>query len=545
MWRRKFLELWGLGGSASILYWLKKTLDYRSNADTDRDPSFGEKPTPEQDSNLHRFDHLVVLMLENRSLDNLFGYLYENEPPKLFIPEGDAVFRGVAGRDDLYNVDGNNPPRKYYVSKAPYERPQDMFAPYPNTGEFYVPDINRQIYGSDEVSGDIAELPKTNLMQGFVQDYIRVIGESKGWDGRVAPEPEVVQQVMNCFPPEALPVLSGLAKSFAISDAWFSSVPSATWPNRSFVHSATSRGRVLNKPATEWVFKHDQPTIFERLSDKLGRDEAWRVYAEESKYVSITRLLHKPLQSKEFEGNFEHLDQFFDDCEHGSLPAYSFLEPRMLSNVNDAHPPYWLNPFAASSLLASEPFVNDVYNAVRTGKNWGRTLLVITFDEHGGLYDHVVPPTNATPPDNQSRDEGEFGFRFDRFGPRVPTLFISPYVEEGTVIRARGETPFDHTSIIKTICKRWELEGLTDRDKAAPDFGAVLSRNDDTPRRETPSFEPRPYTPMPEPKAHQAPLGHLGHQIADLLGAKRGQESPTLETVGDAVRHFFNREDKK
>ena len=171
-------------------------------------------------------------------------------------------------------------------------------------------------------------------------------------------------------------------------------------------------------------------------------------------------------------------------------------------------------------------FVNDVYYAVRKGKNWGRTLLIITFDEHGGLCDHVVPATNATPPDKESREEGEFGFRFDRFGPRVPTLFISPYVEEATVIRAPGKTPFDHTSIIKTICNRWGLEGLTDRDKAAPDFGAVLSRNEDTPRLETPTFEPRPYKKMPEPKAHRAPLGHLGRHATPAPTSTTGDLSP-------------------
>jgi phospholipase C len=199
-------------------------------------------------------------MLENRSFDNLFGYLYENDTPKLFILGDDTAFRGVSGRDDLFNLDGNEPPNKYYVAKAPYEKPEDMFAPFPNAGEFYVPNINRQIYGADEVSGNLAELPRENLMQGFVQDYIRVINESKGWDGHVEPESETVQQIMNCYPPEATPVLSTLARSFAISDAWFSPVPSSTWPNRSFTHSATSRGRVLNKPATEWVAHHDQRT---------------------------------------------------------------------------------------------------------------------------------------------------------------------------------------------------------------------------------------------------------------------------------------------
>ena len=167
-----------------------------------------------------RFDHLVVLMLENRSFDNLCGYLYEHNEPKHFIPDRDRVFRGVAGRDDLVNDDGGDPPTEYRVRKAPWEQASDMFAPYPNSGEFYEPNINRQVYGTDTVpAGPAAALPTENLMRGFVQDYIRVAEESKKWDGDIEVTPELVQQIMSCFPPEALPVMNTLAKSFAISDA--------------------------------------------------------------------------------------------------------------------------------------------------------------------------------------------------------------------------------------------------------------------------------------------------------------------------------------
>lgn len=488
----------------------------------------------------HRFDHLVVLMLENRSFDNLLGYLYEYDAPRLFIPDEDRVFQGVAGRD-LFNMDANDPPNRYSVAKAPFEKPDDMFAPYPNAGEFYVPNINRQIYGVDEVSGNTHELPDEGLMGGFVQDYIRVVRESKGWDGGVEPRPETVQQIMSCYPPEALPVLSTLARSFAVSDAWFASVPSATWPNRSFAHSATSRGRVLNKPATEWVERHDQPTIFERLTDALGPDQGWRVYGEEVGYASLTRLLHRPLHDQRFDSNFRHLDDFYRDCASGSLTAYSFLEPRMMSNVNDMHPPFWLHPFVSSSVVAGETFVNAVYDAVRRGRRWERTLLLVTFDEHGGLYDHVVPPHDATPPDGAAGEVGDHGFRFDRFGLRVPAIFVSPYIAEGTVVRASGNVPFDHTSIIKTLCTRWGLEGLTGRDRAAPDFVSVLTRPEGAPRMETPTLAPRPYTPLPEPRAHQSKLGHLGFQIAELLAVQAGKELPHLDTVADLMRHFFHR----
>ena len=484
------------------------------------------------------FDHLVVLMLENRSFDNLFGYLYEHDEPRHFIPGDDPVFRGVAGRDDLVNDDGGDPPAMYPVHRAPHERLEDMYVPYPNAGEFYTPNINRQVYGSDEVSGDSQGLPTDGLMKGFVQDYARVIEESKKWDGAVQATPETLAQIMGCFPAQAMPVLSTLARSFAVSDAWYSSVPTATWPNRSFTHSGTSRGRVLNKPTKEWALHHNQPTIFERLTDKLGTDKAWRVYGEETHLASLTWLLHRPLRKHKFKHCFRRFKHFQSDCAKGTLPAYSFLEPRSLMNPNDMHPPFWLHPHVASSVLAGEVFVKEVYDAVRRGKSWDRTLLVITFDEHGGLYDHVPPPTNATPPDEASIP-GDEGFLFDRFGLRVPTVFVSPYVEEGTVVRAAGETPFDHTSIIKTICERWDLEGLTERDKSAPSFTPVLRRAASEPRLETPDMTARHYERLPEPKAHESPVGHLGQQALELTSAVRGHVVKDIKSVGEAVAHLF------
>jgi len=496
-----------------------------------------------RDEGLGLFDHLVVLMLENRSFDNLCGYLYEHDEPKHFIPDEDRVFRGVVGRDDLENDDGGEPSRAYRVQKAPWERLEDMYAPYPNAGEFYTPNINRQVYGADTVSGVLAELPTENLMSGFVQDYIRAVAESKTWDGNVEATPETLQQIMNCFPPEAVPVLSTLARSFAISDAWFGSVPSSTWPNRSFAHSGTSRGRVANKPATEWALRHDQPTIFERLFEKLGRD-AWRVYGEETHLASLTHLLHAPLRHHKYRHGFRRIKHFKKDCAEGTLPAYSFLEPRSLANPNDMHPPFWLHPHVASSVLAGEDFIQEVYDAVRRGKRWDRTLLVITFDEHGGLYDHVVPPLNATPPDDPPT-AGDEGFRFDRFGLRVPTLFVSPYIEEGTVVRASGPTPFDHTSIIKTLCERWDLEGLTARDRAAPSFASVLNRSAEHPRLDTPEVTARPYKRLAEPKAHEGPLSHLGHQVLELSSAVVGETVPVVEKAGEAVEHLLRHKQQR
>ena len=149
----------------------------------------------------------------------------------------------------------------------------------------------------------------------------------------------------------------------------------------------------------------------------------------------------------------------------GTLPAFTFLEPSWSSTGNSQHPNY--------DVALGEQLIHDVYETLRGGPGWPQTLLVITYDEHGGCYDHVPPPSGATPPDN---DAGEFGFDFTRFGVRVPTVLVSPLIAPGTVYRVpAGSTPLDHTSILKTVEQRWGLPSLTARDAAAPGFGDVLT----------------------------------------------------------------------
>ena len=149
----------------------------------------------------------------------------------------------------------------------------------------------------------------------------------------------------------------------------------------------------------------------------------------------------------------------------GTLAAFTFLEPSWSSTGNSQHPNY--------NVALGEQLMHDVYEAVRGGPGWAETLLVITYDEHGGCYDHVAPPSGAIPPDH---DAGEFGFDFTRFGLRVPAVLVSPLIAPGTVFRVpAGSTPLDHTSILKTVQQRWGLPSLTARDAATPGFGDVLT----------------------------------------------------------------------
>jgi phospholipase C len=477
--------------------------------------------------NLDKFDHLVVLMMENRSLDAVCGYLYEDDQPAHFIGDfaGAPAFDGVAGK-----ALGNPGPggRVIPVAKAPFASPLDMCNPCPDPGEEHSPHVNVQFYGKDPPTPE--DLAQPAPMNGFVLDYLSVLQSLSQGEAEVTEE--AYRIIMNCFTPEALPVLNGLAKAFAISDRWFCSVPSQTFCNRSFVHSGQSHGFVDNSDYVKWL-KNSAPTIYHRLSEaKID----WRVYFDEEDVFSLTRALHPSLYPPEFSGSFRAFSRFRADCEAGRLPAYTFIEPRLFVNHNDQHPPVTQNLFVDSSLLAGELLLHDVYQAIRSNPaTWARTLLVITYDEIGGSYDHVPPPTSAKPPVESPGYDLESGFPFDRFGGRVPAVFISPYIEAGTVVRASGAVPFDHTTVLRTLCEKWGLPPLGARDAAAPSLAPLLTRTE--PRADAPTFTPRPYQPVPQPLSMVLSPWQL--HVLKLFSVSLGTAVPAaVRTVGEALAHL-------
>jgi phospholipase C len=198
---------------------------------------------------------------------------------------------------------------------------------------------------------------------------------------------------------------------------------------------------------------------------------SWKIYGYNAE--PLTRGNYPDTQDAP-DTNFGKFPDFQSDCASGTLPQYSFLEPSWGSTGNSQHPNY--------DVSLGEALIQQVYEALRGGPGWNQTLLIITYDEHGGLYDHVAPPTNAVAPDNSV---GEFGFDFTRFGVRVPAVLVSPLIAPGTIFSApAGGTPIDHTSVLKTIELRWGLPALTARDAAAPDLGDVLTLT--TPRTDDP-----------------------------------------------------------
>jgi phospholipase C len=418
-------------------------------------------------SALDKIQHIVVLMLENRSFDCMLGALY----PK------SAMFDGLVGTET--NDDANGNPIRVWNNSGTDEA--TMRIPDPDPGELWT-DINTQLFGTPNVASPAPQ----PTMEGFVKNYL------------VQKNGPIGKNVMHFFTPDQVPVISILARKFAVCDRWFSSAPCQTWPNRWFAHSATADGRENNNP----VHLPDVETIYNRFEQAGMKD--WKIYFHD------LAQSHTFLKLMLLSGNFHFYRQFQADCQSGQLPFYSFIEPQYFSDLahpeNDQHPP--------SVVTLGEQLIADVYNCVRSSKLWKKTMLIITYDEHGGCYDHVPPPTAAEP---EPPHPGQ-AFNFDRYGVRVPAVIVSPYVKPGTILRPPGQIPYDHTSIIATLRKRFPSLGsaLTARDAAAPDLANVLTL--DTPDNNgPPRLQALPYAPAP-PKAAEAHAGPLNDNQKALVG---------------------------
>jgi phospholipase C len=394
---------------------------------------------------LSAIDHIVVLMLENRSFDHMLGFLYADTGN---VSPAGQPYEGLSGKET--NLDANG--KAVSVFKIPGGTSSTYFMPGADPGEGYTA-TNAQLFGSNT-----APTPPTATNAGFVTNFAYTLSwESKSKGYAIVPG-TTANDIMGVHTPQTLPVLSALARGYAVCDHWYGSVPTETLPNRAFVHAATSQGHMDDKTKT-----YTAPTIYTSLNKQ---QISWKIYGYDAE--PLTRHTFTDITALP-DSNFGLFKDFQADAANGTLPSYSFLEPSWGSKGNSQHPNY--------DVALGEQLIHDVYEALRNSPQWNQTLLIVTYDEHGGCYDHVPPPANAVPPDSSA---GEYGFDFKRFGPRVPTLLISPLIPAGTVFRAAGATPFDHTSILKTVERRWGLPALTARDAAAPDVGAVLNLH--TPR---------------------------------------------------------------
>lgn len=401
-------------------------------------------------------------------------------------------------------------------------------------------------------------------MQGFVIDYANAISQANAEAQKHNQQPFDVDPgiIMNCFPPSSLPVINGLAQAYAVCDYWFSSVPTETFPNRSFVHAATSSGNVYNTWKTGphfWdvgIFINDTTTIYNLLEEATPK-VSWKVYHGSPLLMCNAFLCQEQLWDFGFSDNrFFPFEQFLTDVKTpGALPSYTFIEPNFLCSQkygpeNDMHPAYAIvDTGAPTNVLYGDKLIYDIYTALRESDYWEKTLLIITFDEHGGCFDHVpTPPPPACSPDGvviPPDVPGGSGFEFNRFGVRVPAVLVSPWIEEGTICH----TQFDHTSVIKTVSNKW-LGGksLNNRDAAANDVSEVLTLS--APRTDTPNITP--ITPPPFTSCSQtlsqlqrdllaAAAQRVAHKAGRLidLGALDTKEKLTtaLDDLAESLRH--------
>lgn len=238
---------------------------------------------------------------------------------------------------------------------------------------------------------------------------------------------------------DELPFTYGLADRFVSCDRWFCSLLGPTWPNRMYLHSAQSAGQTNNDTV---------PGGFPWRSIWHALDDAaidWAYYFSDLPFVPLFANL-------EYEGKVRRVNyDFFDDAAAGVLPPVVFVDPN--SVFNDDHPPH--HPLLGQQFLAA------IYRALAAGPQWNNCLLVVTYDEHGGFFDHVPPPMAA----DERAAEG-----FDRLGFRVPGLVAGPYVKDGHV----SSVVRDHTSVLKHIETMFDLPPLTERDAAAADLSECL-----------------------------------------------------------------------
>lgn len=336
-------------------------------------------------------DHLVVVMMENRSYDHLLGA---------------RSLQGLAGGDGLTASMTN--PNMAGDEIGVYEA---------MTGGLCVPDPPHGWTAS-----------RTQFSGGTNRGFVIAHEQS-----HVAGLREPMQYLTRSI----APVSWALADAYTSCDRWFCSVMGPTWPNRMYWHAASSNGIMSNElPSDGFTW----PNIHQRLVD-AGLD--WRYYYGTIPVLGLVDTLDK-------EGHMFLLEEFYRDALADDLPPVTHIDPGFF--VNDDHPP--LHPAYGQQFLAS------IYTALASSRLWDRTMLVITYDENGGFFDHVPPPTTVD-------DHAAAGF--DQMGFRVPTLVCGPYIKQGI-----SSTVRDHCSMLAHIERKHGLAPLNQRTAAANDLADTI-----------------------------------------------------------------------
>jgi phospholipase C len=454
---------------------------------------------------LHEIKHIVVLMMENRSFDQMLGYLTQAGMPDV---------RGLTG--------GESNPDDHGTERAVFEwgTQETSFHPLEDpTGKILDP-----CHSKDCVAHQLADGNR-----GFITNFI---GTRKDHEGKLVTIPDVYHALpMGHYGAQHLPIYDFLARNYAVCDAWHSSVPGDTWPNRLFslagregpktplpllerieerfkdqlhllanapIYAVEAFTRHLKDEQWRW-YSHDPATL--RAADEKYRQFGERdnfAFFDRQKVSILTELLESAIATPE---------SFLDDAANGSLRDVSWIDPNFIdlkvleTASNDDHPP--------ADVRAGQSLVLEIYEALRNSAAWDDTLLVIVYDEHGGFYDHVPPPPLDV-------DDGS---GYETYGVRVPALVVGPRVS-----RHVCHVQFDHTSLITTVLQRFAAEPgaaigqMGARVQHAQHLGVVLS---DTPRKDI---------PVPD-----EPRSQITDWRAQARAARRGTQEHGASTAADGA----------
>jgi phospholipase C len=450
-------------------------------------------------------EHFFVLMLENRSFDHMLGF----SKIQGMDPNGNPTsIEGLTGSESNLSVLGDSvnvsTPAAYVMDYGPGH-------------EFK--DVKEQLCGRDGTYSSPTPSPgqidaKINN-SGYISNYSL-------YDRRTP------EKIMRCYSREQLPILTMLAEEFVLCDHWFSSIPGPTWPNRFFIHAASSGG-LDDSPSFSREFKSilndgfrfDNGTIYDRLDNEKLK---WAIYCADEFPQALSLAGMRAHIADRFPP-FQQLRKDLADPNFGK--SYIFIEPDYHAFTGNFRGGSSQHPM--DDVTRGEKLLKDLYEMIRNSPHWESSVLIITYDEHGGFYDHVVPPATADPGDSitdPSNNHNNFDFR--QLGVRVPTIIVSPLVSKGIIDHAT----YDHTSVLATAEKLFKLDSITKRDANANSLNHLFKL--DTPRKDTPQTLPAPafsafsYNPEKPPSPITRLLGGLITGRINPLRRTRNAVDPSL-----------------
>jgi len=428
-----------------------------------------------------RITKVFVLMLENRSFDHMLGFAS--------LTGTDAI-TGIPATAD--NLVGKN------LTAAPFANSfNGTFSPSPtNPAPFKIPDEDKD--PGHEFMNVLLQLTGTTSWNdqstAHVYPPITSMGYVESYSGVGSAHPG---NIMLSYPPDRITVLTKLAQEFAVCDNWFSSMPGPTWPNRFFLHAASSGGLDDSPSGAESAiaslvdgYRFTNGTIFDRLD---GNCIDWQI-SEGDEFPQVFAISGMELNA--LEGRYSDFEDFASEVTDPNFsPKYIFIEPSY-GNILPTTPGDFTcgtSQHPLDDITRGEWLIKRVYEAIRSSPHWETSALVITYDEHGGFFDHVPPPgMSAAPPvvppgDPIASDaNNHHNFQFDQLGVRVPAVIISPLIPKATI----DHTRYDHSSVSRTLCRLFGMKTLTMRDAAANDFLHLFSLA--TARTDTPLTLPEP-----------------------------------------------------